>query len=123
MSAVRTGVRAYMDATLLTTSFTLLIGAKNKGCVRYITVKVHFGEAKKRELSPEKIRILDMDTSSSFRRSRPCGETKTLLGARANFEPPIFERKSLQLFFLEFGQKKHILMYARHVSSIIRLKI
>ena len=34
-------------------------------------------------------------------------KTNTLLGTHANIEPPIFERRSLQLNFLEIGQKTH----------------
>ena len=35
------------------------------------------------------------------------GNTKTLLGTRANFEPRIVKRKSLELHLLEFGRKNY----------------
>jgi len=35
------------------------------------------------------------------------GKTKTWLGTRANFEPRIFKRKSLELLLLEFGRRNY----------------
>ena len=35
------------------------------------------------------------------------GKTKTWLGTRANFEPRIFKRKSLEILVLEFGRKNY----------------
>ena len=35
------------------------------------------------------------------------GKTKTWLGTRANFEPRVFKRKSLELLLLEFGRRNY----------------